>query len=332
MAALGATALTMTDWAKRLDPNGSVPTIVELLNETNGLLDDALFLEGNLPTGHRTTVRTGLPTVYWRQINQGVLPSKSTTAQVDEQCGMLEAWSEVDVELLALNGNSAAFRLSEAKAFIEGMNQEMSYTFVYGNGGTDPEEFSGLSVRYSDLSATNAQNIIDAAGTQNGDQTSIWLVGWGSETVHGIFPKGSSAGLSHKDFGEETVEVTAGIAGSRMRAMREKFMWKAGLVVKDWRYVVRICNIDVSDLAGGSPPDLIEALENAVELLPSSLGRPVLYANRTVRRFLRKQVREGVSAGGGLNFDNFGGKKILMFGDVPIRTLDTILNTEDRVV
>jgi hypothetical protein len=322
----------MTDWAKRLDPNGSVPTIVELLNETNGLLDDALFLEGNLPTGHRTTVRTGLPTVYWRLINQGVSPSKSTTAQVDEQCGMLEAWSEVDVELLSLNGNSAAFRLSEAKAFIEGMNQEMSYTFVYGNGGTDPEEFSGLSVRYSDLSATNAQNIIDAAGTQNGDQTSVWLVGWGSETVHGIFPKGSTAGLSHKDYGEETVEVTAGIAGSRMRAMRERFQWKAGLVVKDWRYVVRVCNIDVSDLAGGSPADLIEAMENAVELLPSALGRPVFYANRTVRRHLRKQVREAVGGGGGLTFDNYEGKKILMFGDVPIRTLDTILNTEDRVV
>jgi hypothetical protein len=138
MATLSTAALTLADWAKRLDPDGKVPTVVELLSQTNEILTDMMFIEGNLPTGHRTTVRTGLPVVAWRLLNGGTTPSKSTTAQIDEHAGMLEAWSEVDVKLAALNGNADSFRLSEAQAFIEAMNQEMSQTLFYGNSGLAP--------------------------------------------------------------------------------------------------------------------------------------------------------------------------------------------------
>src|SRR5262245_18558993 len=160
MATLGTGNLTLLDWAKRLDPDGKVPTIVELLKQTNEILEDMSWVEGNLPTGHRTTVRTGLPAVAWRLLNQGITPSKSTTAQIDEQAGMLEAWSEVDKDLALLNGNIGSFRLSEAKAFIEAMNQEMAQTLFYGNAGLAPEEFTGLSVRYSTTvgSPANADN------------------------------------------------------------------------------------------------------------------------------------------------------------------------------
>jgi hypothetical protein len=329
-AALTTGALTLADWAKRLDPDGKVPTIVELLATTNEILLDMVWREGNLPTGHRTTVRTGLPTVAWRLLNQGVAPSKSTTAQIDEQCGMLEAWSEVDKDLLLLNGNSAAFRLSEASAFLEAMNQEMASVLFYGNGGITPEEFTGLSVRYSDVNATNSSNIIDA-GASGSDNASIWLISWNENTISGIFPKGSKAGLIHEDYGEQTIEVTAGVAGNRMRALQERFQWKAGIALKDWRHVVRIGSIDVSDAGAANATTIIDAMETAVETLPDRTGRAVFYMNRTMRRLLRKQARQAVGAGGGLTFDNYEGKRILMFGDVPIRTCDALLNTETKV-
>jgi len=327
---LGTGALTLNDWAKRLDPNGKVPDIVELLSQSNELLDDMLWREGNLPTGHRTTVRSGLPSVFWRMLNQGVAPSKSTTVQIDEQTGMLEAWSEVDKDLAMLNGNISAFRLSEAKAFLEAMNQEMASTLIYGNGGLAPEEFTGLAPRFSDSTASNGDNIIKADGVGS-DNTSIWLVAWGEDTCHGIFPKGSKAGLVHDDYGEETVEVTAGVAGARMRALRERYQWKAGLVVKDWRYIVRIANIDTSNLTGATPTDLIDHMEQADELIPNALGKRVFYVNRRVSRYLRKQARADVSAGGGLTYENFAGKRVLMFGNVPIRRVDAILNTEATI-
>ncbi len=303
MGALASNVLTIADWAKRLDPNGKVPDIIELLSQNNEILDDMLFMEGNLPTGHRTTVRTGLPTVAWRLLNQGITPSKSTTAQIDETCAMLEAWSEVDVKLAALNGNTAEFRLSEAKAFIEAMNQEFAATLFYGNSGVAQEEFTGFAARYSSLSAANGSNIVDggAAGGQT-DCSSVWLICWGAQTVHGIFPKGSQVGLQHNDMGEETAETSAAIGGTRMRVLRDQWTWDVGLALRDWRFAVRIANIDNSALvAKTSAADLIELMIKAIHRIPSlNMGRCAFYMNRTSFQQLDIQRRDDVQAGGQL--------------------------------
>ncbi len=332
MATLGATVLTLTDWAKRLDPDGKVPVIAELLSLTNEILTDMLWKEGNLPTGERVTVRTGLPTVAWRLLNQGVAPSKSTTAQIDEQCGMLEAWSEVDKDLAMLNGNTAEFRLSEAYAFIEAMNQEMASTLFYGNSGTAPEEFTGLATRYSSLTAANGQNVLSGSGSGS-DNSSVWLVVWGANSVYGIFPKGSKAGLTHEDLGLVTVEVTAGIAGNRMRAYQDHWQWKAGIALKDWRYAVRICNIDISNLvAKSSAADLIELMIKAIHRIPQlAMGRPVFYMNRSCLQMLDIQRRDDVITGGGLTWDTVDGKRQASFRGIPIRLVDALIETEATV-
>lgn len=332
MATLGASVLTLADWAKRLDPDGKVPSIVELLSQSNEVLTDMMWKEGNLPTGERTTVRTGLPTVAWRLLNAGVTPSKGTTAQVDEGCGMLEAYSEVDKDLAELNGNTAAFRLSEAQGFIEAMNQEMAQTLFYGNSGTAPEEFTGLAVRYSSLSAANASNIISGAGAGS-DNSSIWLICWGAQTVHGIFPKGSKAGLIHEDLGLTTVETTAGIAGNRMRAYLDHWQWKCGVALKDWRFAVRIPNIDVSNLvAKSSAADLLDLMIKAIHRIPSaSMGKCAFYANRSVLQMLDIQRRDDVISGGQLSYDLVDGKRIMSFRGIPLRTCDALTETEAAV-
>lgn len=332
MALLSAGALTLIDWAKRKDPDGKTAAIAELLSQSNEVLQDMQWIEGNLETGHRTTVRTGLPNTYWRLLNQGVQPSKSTTAQIDEQCGILEAWSEVDVDLAKLNGNTGSFRLSEASAFLEAMNQEAAQTIFYGNSGLAPEEFNGLSVRYSSTSAANGQNIILGGGA-GADNTSVWLICWGPQTVHGLFPKGSAAGLQHKDLGEVTVETTAGVAGSRMRAYQDNFQWKMGVSVKDWRYAVRIPNIDISNLvAKSSAADLIELMIKAMHRIPNmSMGKCAFYMNRTVKQMLDIQRRDDVITGGGLVYNEVDGKLIPSFRGVPIRTCDALIEAESLV-
>lgn len=334
MSTLAANVLTLADFAKRLDPSGKTSTIVELLSQNNGMLRDMLWMEGNLPTGHRTTVRTGLPNIYWRLLNQGVQPSKSTTAQVDEACGMLEAWSEVDCKLANLAGDVNQFRLSESVAFVEAMTQEFIQTFFYGNSSTAPEEFMGLSPRYSTISgATNAKNIIDGGGTQS-DNSSIWLCAWGANSITGIFPKGSMAGLQHKDLGEVTVETTAGIAGSRMRAYQDQFQWDCGIALKDWRFVVRIPNIDISNLiAKSSAADLFDLMIKATHRLPSlTAGKPVFYMNRTVFQMLDIQRRDDVISGGQLTYSESDGLLIPRFRGIPIVVTDQLLETEARVV
>lgn len=330
MSTLGNTVLTLVDWAKRLDPDGKVPEIVELLAKTNEILNDMLFMEGNLPTGHRTTVRTGLPTVAWRLLNNGITPSKSRTAQIDEACGILEAWSEVDVALAKLNGNEAAFRLSEAQAFIEAMNIEMASVLFYGNSAVNPEKFTGLAPRYSSLSAANASHIVVGGGSGGSVNSSVWLCAWGAQSVHGIFPKGSMAGLQHNDHGEQTVTGVAGIGGSRMRAYQDQWIWNVGVALKDWRYVVRGPNIDIGNLTGqSSQADVPKMMIKMSHRLPFiKLGKPVFYMNRTVFEFLDIQRYDNVAAGGQLSFDVIDGQRVPFFRGIPIRICDALLETE----
>lgn len=329
MATLSAGYLTLADHAKRLDPAGKIPVIAELLSQSNEVLEDCVFMEGNLPTGHRVTIRTGLPTVYWRSINQGVPTSKSTTAQVDEACGMLEAYSEVDKDLAELNGNTAGFRLSEDQAFLEAMNQTQASTMFYGNPATDPKQYLGLAPRYSSLSAGNAQNIISGGGSGSVN-TSIWLVVWGENTAFCPFPKGSKAGLIHDDLGLDTVIDSS---GGRFQAYRTHYQWKNGLVVKDWRYVVRIANISTTALVNNSSPaDIVTLMSKSLDRIPNfGMGRAAFYMNRTVYSYLRIQalsksqnvlaIEQGLS--------QFGTPmKWLSFQGIPLRRVDAITNTE----
>lgn len=331
MATIGGNVLTLADHAKRVDPDGKTSDIVEMLSLNNDVLFDASAIEGNLITGHRSTARTGLPTVAWRQLNQGVQPSKSTTAQSDDHAALLEAWSEVDVKLADLGGNPAAFRLSEASSFIEAMGQEAASTLWYGNAGLAPEEFTGFAPRYGSLSAANGQNIIDAGGTGS-DNTSIWFVNWGPQAASLIYPKGSKAGLQHFDHGEETAETTAGIAGNRMRVYRDQFTWDLGLTIRDWRSVVRIANIDISNLvANSSAADLINVMIRASWRPPGAGGKQRIYMNRTVAQFLDIQTRSAVSTGGQLGYADVDGRRRMTFRGIPIGISDTILETESRV-
>jgi len=339
MATLSTGALTLADYAKRTNQDGSVAAIIELLTQRNQILTDMTFIEGNLPVGHQITQRTGLPTAYWRLTNQGVATSKSTTAQVIEQCGMLEAWSEIDVDVANLNGNTAAFRLSEATPFIEAMNQAMAQALFYGNSGINPEQITGLAPRYSSLSGGNATNLISAGTVTGGDGTSIWLVGWSPNGVTGIFPKGSNAGIIHQNLGEVTVETTAGIGGTRMRAYQDRFQWKTGIALSDWRYVVRICNIDTSALVAdtaGTTLKLIEYMSRAIDRLPSLMDcRPVFYMNRTVASILRVQSlnksNAALSVQDGLKQLGDTGHGNMAFLGIPVRICDQLLGNEATI-
>jgi len=334
MAILAIENPTFLDVAKRFDPTGKIPAIVELLNQSNPIIGDMTLIEGNLPTGHSTVIRVGLPDPTWRKAYHGVQPTKSETAQVVETCGRMEAYAEVDVMVADLNGNTASFRMTEERAHIEGMNQEMARTIIYGNEGTDPAKFTGLAARYNQLSAPSGENIIDAGGA-GADNTSIWLVVWGPNTVHGIYPKGQKSGLSHEDKGRVTLENVAG-TGGRMEAYRSHYVWQAGLCVRDWRYAVRIANIDVAALTNPTTAEnagkaLIQHMIIASERIPAlGMGRPVWYVNRTIREKLRLGILNRTV--NNLTWENVSGKRVMTFDDIPVQRTDALLNTESAVV
>jgi hypothetical protein len=336
MATLATTNPTLVDLAKRLDPDGSIAMIAEILNQTNEMLDDIPWIEGNLPTGHRSTVRTGLPTPTWRKLYGGVQPAKSTTAQVTDNTGMLEAYAEVDKALADLNGNTQAFRLSEDRAFIEGISEELQRAVIYASEGSNPEQITGLDTRFNLTTAGNGSNIIKGGGSGS-DNTSIWLVVWGPGKVHGIYPKGSKAGLSVQDKGQVTIENADG-SGGRMEAYRTHYKWDCGLAVPDWRYVVRICNIDSSDLVkdAASGADLLNLMQRALYLPPNLNGTSVaFYANRRIQSFIGQQALNKTNAF--LTLQNLSSPSEItrvatpLFMGVPVRRCDKITIAEATI-
>jgi hypothetical protein len=324
---IGATVPTLVDVAKRLNPDGTLADIAERLAQKNEIIADLGMKEGNLPTGHQYTQRTGLPTIYFRLLNQGVPPSKSLTAQVTEQAAILEGRSQIDRDLAMLNGNSAAWRLSETKPFYEAFAEKVATTIFYGNAGTDPEQFTGLSTRYSSLSAGNGGNIVDAGGTGS-DNASIWVIGHG-DGFHGIYPKGSIGGLQHEDLG---VVDAFDSSNNRFRAYMDWFQWKVGIVLPDWRNVVRIANLDISNLVAQSgQANITNQLIKAVTRIQTQQGVKI-YMNRTIRQYFEVEQYAAVKGGGGLTFENVAGQPVMSWRGFQIRTVDSLLETEARVV
>lgn len=341
MSALTTYFPTLLDVARRLAPGGGIDIIAEILQQYNEILDDIPWVEGNLPTGHQTTIRTSKPTMTFRLLNQGVVPVKTTTGQIVDACAILEARNHIDKDLAMLNGNTAAFRLSEDKGIIQSMSDTLATALVYGDVSVNPERFNGLAARYySTSTGTASANVIDAGGTQS-DNTSIWLVCWSTDKVFGIYPKGSIGGLQNRDLGEQSI-IDPNQTGAYLQALVSWYQWKCGICVRDYRYVVRIANIDKSDLltasnASDSSANLFKFMSQALDKIPPMGGdyRPVFYMNETVRSMLRVKMMDKANLF--LNLSELKGQSIprpqgtLTFMGVPCRRIDSILNTESRL-
>ena len=332
MATLGNTFVDLIDIYKQQDGRGEFVSIIEMLMEMNPILDDALAVECNKGTTHLHTVRSGLPDVTWGKLYKGIPNSKGRTAQVEDTTGFVEGLSSVDKRLLDLSTNEGAVRLSEAQAYLEAMNNEVGSKIFYGNSASDPEEFMGLSPRFNSLAAPNGNQIIDAGGTGD-DNTSIWLVTWGDNQTNLLYPKGTQAGIQRDDKGEQ--RVTDG-SGNAYYVMEEMFTWHIGLAVKDWRYVSRVANIDVSLMAAGSVK-LYDFLRKAYYQLQNRRvagGKICMYCNRDVMEALDALATNAGATDSFVRLKTveIEGKEIMTYRGIPIRETDALLNTEARVV
>lgn len=327
MSTVGTSYATLIDMAA----SATDKMLVEILNQKNAILDDMPWVQCNDGTGHKTKIRTGLPTPTWRALYTGVQPTKGTVAPVRDSCGNLEDFGEVDELEYELAGDDReTWRMQEDAAHIEGMSQAAATTFFYGNVTTNPERFHGLAPRYNSLSASvpTSENIVNATGVGS-DNTSIWLVGYGPTALHGIFPKGTTAGLKAENLGRQ---VRQEADGSRFTVLMAKYSWQLGLTLRDWRCTGRICNIDVSDVRTtvANQKNLITYLIQLVERVEEPAGgRQVLYCNKTIFTALRLGILEKIA--NNLTWETVEGRRVMMFDGIPVRRCDALLNTEAAV-
>jgi len=336
------------DVTSRLDPKGDIPVIAEYLSQHNDYREDMPMKEANGFTFHEEVFRTSIPAGSWRQYNQGVPYGKSTTAKFRVGMAMLADWSQCDRSLARHSGNEAKFRESEDVAFLEGMSQTVAQTFVYGNTATNPAQFMGMANFYNTVNSANAQNalnVIDGLGTGTSN-TSIYAFGWGEETIFGIYPRGSKAGLNWEDQG--TTVPAFDSLGNRFPAYTSYFEEEIGVCPKDWRWGGRIPNLDTTavGLAGSNPADLFLLIRKLLMNFPTGgrttgitktdaphgdpAVRIVLYMDRTARFWLDIQAIRNRNVL--LPPDQSAGRAWSEYDGVPIKVIDQIVNTEARVV
>lgn len=340
MAAKGVELLTLADVAKSKDKQ--IGKVAEVLVKHNEMLKDIPYMEMNEGTIHKEDIRSALPEVYYRKANQAIPASKSTIEERSFSGAEFESKSQIDQAVASRGGvdRIAYNRWNQAQGHLQAHAIEHASLMLYGSPISSNLKTAGFMDIYSTLSASEetSKQIVDAGGTGS-DNTSILKVHWGERSIFGVYPKGTKSGLSRQDHsaGGKLVQIHAldvnGNPGT-FWGYEEEFKTNHGLVVKDFRQGARIANIDVSNLVSGAgAADLIDLMISADYKIDSKTnGQGVWYVNRTIYAHLHKQSLTKVGAGAGLSFDNYQGEPVLMFLKQPVRLMDSLLNTEARVV
>lgn len=327
MAALTTTLPTLFDVVQHTDATGAIPKVVELLTQENEILMDMVWKEGNLATGHTFKVRDTVSGGAFRRFNEGTTPTVQSVGTVTETCAMYTAFSEVDSALARLNGNSLEFMASQEAGKLGAINNDIAYQLFYGSIATDPKTFDGLAIRTNALSGVNNSANVITGGGAGSDNRSIYLVGWGPETVYGIYPKGSVGGLKRDFRGEQVVDMGS---GTRMMAYQTYYEWQMGLAVQDWRYLVRIPNIDYSLLKADASTGAIlpELMFEALERLPNLSGiRPAFYMPRRVLTIFRQQLAHYTKQST-LEYVNVGGHRVAQWNGINLCRTDALAADE----
>ena len=312
--------LTLVELAKRTN-NGEFQLISEILSQRNRIIEDAIWVESNDFTSHKTTQRLTEPTGAYRKLNDGVTPEASETKQIVDHIGMLEGYSRIDASLVKLSKDQAAFRFGEDRAFLGGMSKTLAESILYGSLGDDVDEFDGLATRYNALADTN---VVGAGGTGS-DLMSMWLVKWSDfDGVHLIYPRDDSmAGISVRDLGEDTI---AGVtSGTELQAFRTHFKVDVGITVRDDRSTQRYANIETAGASNIFNSDDLVTLRNNLW----DLDGAVIYTNRTGLTQVDQDAKDKTNVY--YTVETVFGKPTTHFQGIPIKLVEQLTITESAL-
>ncbi|MCF8034670.1 MAG: hypothetical protein K9K66_04435 [Desulfarculaceae bacterium] len=322
MATLEDGCYTLRDWVMDyLGPDGkTLLPIVRMMERLNPIIDDIMWIESNMVDGNKILIETGLPTTVLRALYEGVMSSKGNLIQVTDKMGKFHNVMEVDKELAELNGMKPEFFLRRSRGYITSITNDMVDHIYYGDRSTHPKGFDGLAKRFP---FKDSPNVIDAGGDGN-DLTSIWFVCWGPDSLYGIFPKGTKAGLVQTE--PKEVEIVDTVNGGTFEGYRKRFKWDGGITLEDWRQVVRICNIETAGAVNIF--DYKHTVTALYTMDNPDRGKAVWYVNRAMAAQMHQAALDKSNAALTLDQAAEGGKKVVHLHGYPVRICDAILKTE----
>lgn len=324
---------TLVDYMKMIGADGKALTCAQTLARKNPIVREVPILEANQALTHIGNRQASLPTVGKRALNDGVLAKAHKETPVTAPMSLFEAMSKVDEEIIKLAGDARdAVRTRKDMAFVEAMAQAVADEIIYGAISDDALGFNGLatmfnsSTVYPNRDSTWYYNV-QLAGGAGSDTTSIWVVEWGPEKAHLIYPKGTMAGLEINDKGLQ--KVSGITSNSEFFAWMTQFKWRVGLFVQDERCIQRIANIKTSGATSIFDDDM---LITALNRLPDMGENPNtrIYVNRTVRTQMDIRVKDKNNVNY-LNVADAFGKPVLYFRGVPVQVCDAITNAETAI-
>jgi hypothetical protein len=316
------------------------------------MLIDAPWVEANDQHTHTFVRRTKLISGGAVGYNEGVPNSIGKAEQVTEGLMTLAARCEFDERLLRRESNENLIRMQEAVGAIEGLSQTLSKYIKYGNGaiadadyatktalllddGTyigavNPKAIKGIVAR-GDFDGLADDSVRGAGGSGAGAVTSIYMIEWGPDTVHFVYPKGDPGmGLAHVDRGLEKVYSST---TKSFYAKVSTFEAGVGLIIKDPRAIQRLCNITPSSTTTTDSmlgDDNIKQLIDMLAALPTYGGNnPVIYVPRLVWAQMQKNAYD--KANGFYPAKDPWGAPAIEFMGVPIRLDEGIITTEEVV-
>lgn len=309
---------TLAEYAQLAGLKDEQLAVVHTIEDTEPLFSSAPIKMCNSGTTNKTQVITKYPVGQTRGYNMGVTAEKAASKIVQDDTCMTETYNEIDVEIVKLNKNSAAWRANQDKAFVRGLAHSVAERIFNASKKRDPFEFDGLATRFAKI---DGDHVVDAAGTATDDKyADIWLVNWGVDTVHLIYPEGGVAGLT------QSFEPYVDARDPKNRLFkvdRTWYRWYLGLAVPDPAQVVRICNVPVNKALDGSY-DMVRALTLATEALPGDvLPTAGIYMNKTLRSALRLQITAKPNVN--LTFDDVAGKKVLSWDGIAVHKVPDLV-------
>lgn len=318
MAVLTLTdSLTALERVHRSNENADARRIIECLKETNEILLDAPIAEANERTSNRTVQRTMLPTVEHRVYNQGVRNSASKTKTIHDVICELAAYSDVDMKLVREAANPEEFLSTENASFIEAMGETQSQDFIYGSS-VSGDNMDGFAVRRDTL---DGRHCIGMGGSDASSNTSIYIVKWGMDKAHLIYPKGAAGlGCERKDLGEVTAEMGD---GRKMQVYRNYYSSSYGFTLRNEKALVRLANINPTSTSGS---DIVKAILKAFHFLPSGEGTIAIYGNNDVLSLLDAATVDKSNVV--YTAEDPWGNDLLKIRNARLRQVDSILTTE----
>ena len=321
-----STGNTIIEMAKMISPTGKQMEMAEVLTKEVSILHDVVFSPSNDIWGHKSLEEASEDTAEWRGLNEHVASGSELANENYDTMGILERFSEADIEYIDNMPNPSLARLQKAKGKIRAMGRALCSGLLYSNNKTAPKQPHGIAPR---LNSTGRYVL------SNGDTatlTSIYVITHGEDSFHGIYPMNSEAPdsefvIRHKDLGQKLITDSS---GDHLLKYVDNFKFKGGWVVEDYRGIGRVANINSANAANSAFEDNLIKLTDRMMIT----DKTVIYMNETmisasrIRMKDKNNVRWEPGKGEGLF-----GRPVLMFDQIPVRKIDSriLLNSELQI-